>query len=52
MTWFLALLVAYAVWSVVHLAVLITRDGLGTRRPPASRAPWSDATQDLPSRPF
>ncbi|CAM5791777.1 hypothetical protein [Cellulomonas persica] len=52
MTWFLALLVVLAVWSAIRLAILISRDGLGSRRPPASRAAWSDATHGLPSRPF
>lgn len=52
MTWFLALLVLLAVWSAVHLSLLIHRDGLGSRRPPTSRAAWSDATHSLPSHRF
>ncbi|UJP41426.1 hypothetical protein [Cellulomonas palmilytica] len=52
MTFFLVLLVALAVWTAIRLAFLLRRDGLGSRRPPASRASWSDAAHGLPSHPF
>ena len=37
---------------LVYLAVTLRRDGLGTTRPPASHADWSDTVSDLPSHPF
>ncbi|WP_198303510.1 hypothetical protein [Cellulomonas sp. PSBB021] len=52
MTWFLLLLVALAVWTAFRLAFLLRRDGLGSRRPPASRTSWSDTAHGLPSHPF
>ncbi len=48
----LLLLVALAVWTALRLAFLLRRDGLGSRRPPASRTSWSDTAHGLPSHPF
>ena len=44
--------VASLVWLVARLVVTLRHDGLGSARPPASHADWSDAVSDLPSHPY
>jgi hypothetical protein len=52
MTWFLLVLALVVLATALRLASVIRRDGLGTRTPPPSRAGWSDAVRNLPSRPY
>jgi hypothetical protein len=51
-TFWIVLALAAAAWLVARLVVAVRRDGLGSNRPPASHADWSDTTSDLPSHPF
>lgn len=52
-TWLLVLALALLVaWWAVRLVLAVHRDGLGTRRPPASHHDWTEGTDhaDLLSR--
>jgi len=51
-TFWIVLTLAVAAWLVARLVVTLRRDGLGSSRPPASHADWSDSSSDLPSHPF
>lgn len=48
----LALLILAIIATAVRLALTVRRDGHGTRVPPHADAPWADAAQNLPSRPY
>jgi hypothetical protein len=51
-TVWIVLALALTAWLVVRLVVTVRRDGLGTHRPPASHADWSDMSSGLPSHPY
>lgn len=51
-TLWIVLALAAAAWLVARLVVTLRTDGLGSTRPPASHADWSDSTSDLPSHPY
>ncbi|MDQ0375802.1 hypothetical protein [Cellulomonas humilata] len=51
-TFWIVLALVVAAWLVARLVVALRADGLGSVRPPASHADWSDAVSDLPSHPY
>lgn len=51
-TVWIVLALASAAWLVARLVVTVRRDGLGSARPPASHADWSDTASGLPSHPY
>jgi hypothetical protein len=46
----LLILIALTAWWAVRLVLAVRRDGLGTRRPPASHHDWTEGSDPLGRR--
>jgi hypothetical protein len=46
----LLILIALIAWWAVRLVLTVRRDGLGTRRPPASHHDWTEGSDPLRHR--